>query len=79
VIGHDKHAHGLERNHLKRLEGDRINVLWSGCGFNLRKLLQSLLFCLRTWLSEIGFKLNAEPPRLTGDFTAVGAALFQGR
>lgn len=38
VIGHLKQEHGLERNHLLGKEGDRINALLTGCGFNLRKL-----------------------------------------
>jgi IS5 family transposase len=28
----------MERNHLLGREGDRINALLTGCGFNLRKL-----------------------------------------
>lgn len=79
VIGHDKHDHGLGRNHLKGKEGDRINALLAGCGFNLRKLLRAFSCALRNWLSEIVFKLNTEPHRLTGDFTATRAVLFQGR
>ncbi len=38
VIGHLKHDHGMERNHLLGQEGDRVNALLTGCGFNLRKL-----------------------------------------
>lgn len=38
VIGHLKQEHGLERNHLLGKEGDRINAMLTGCGFNLRKL-----------------------------------------
>jgi IS5 family transposase len=38
VIGHLKGEHGLGRNHLLGQEGDRINALLTGCGFNLRKL-----------------------------------------
>jgi len=56
VIGHDKHDHGLARNYLKGKEGDRINALLSGCGFNLRKLLRTFSCALRNWLSEIAFK-----------------------
>lgn len=41
VIGHEKQEHGLGRNHLKGQEGDRINALLAGCGFNLRKLLRA--------------------------------------
>jgi len=38
VIGHLKGEHKLKRNHLLGQEGDRINALLTGCGFNLRKL-----------------------------------------
>ncbi|HEY9502438.1 MAG TPA: IS5/IS1182 family transposase, partial [Pyrinomonadaceae bacterium] len=41
VIGHEKQDHRLGRNYLKGKEGDRINALLSGCGFNLRKLLRA--------------------------------------
>jgi IS5 family transposase len=41
VIGHIKAEHGLDRNYLKGREGDRINAMLSGCGFNLRKLLRA--------------------------------------
>ena len=37
-IGHAKHDHGMERNHLLGTVGDRINALLSGCAWNLRKL-----------------------------------------
>ncbi len=59
VIEHDKHDHGLGRNYLKGEEGDRINALLSGCGFNLRKLLRAFSCALRNWLSEIIF--NPKP------------------
>jgi transposase, IS5 family len=38
VIGHLKQEHKMERNHLLGREGDQINALLTGCGFNLRKL-----------------------------------------
>lgn len=38
VIGHLKQEHKMKRNHLLGQEGDRINALLTGCGFNLRKL-----------------------------------------
>ena len=38
VIGHLKGEHKMGRNHLLGREGDRINALLTGCGFNLRKL-----------------------------------------
>lgn len=42
VIGHLKGEHKLGRNHLLGQEGDRINALLTGCGFNLRKLWRKL-------------------------------------
>jgi IS5 family transposase len=45
VIGHMKQDHRMERNYLLGIEGDRINALLVGCGFNLRKLLR-VFFCL---------------------------------
>lgn len=38
VIGHLKGEHKMERNHLLGKDGDRINAMLTGCGFNLRKL-----------------------------------------
>lgn len=56
VIGHEKQDHRLGRNYLKGQEGDRINALLSGCGFNLRKLLRAFSCALQTWLSGLVFK-----------------------
>jgi transposase, IS5 family len=71
VISHDKHDHGLLRNHLKGREGDRINAILSGCGFNLRKLMRAFSFALRNWLSEIVFKLLAGLQGPTSYFAAL--------
>ena len=43
VIGHTKHDHGLERNHLLGTVGDRINAMLSGCAWNLKKLMRVLV------------------------------------
>jgi IS5 family transposase len=43
VIGHTKHDHGLERNHLLGAAGDRINAMLSGCAWNLKKLMRALV------------------------------------
>lgn len=43
VIGHTKHDHGLERNHLLGTVGDRINAMLSGCAWNLKKLMRTLV------------------------------------
>jgi IS5 family transposase len=39
IFGHLKSDNRLERNHLKGKDGDRMNAILAGCGFNLRKLL----------------------------------------
>jgi len=74
IFGHLKSDHRLERNHLQGKDGDRMNAILSGCGFNLRKLLRAffLLFFQRLFwryfdhptgfialsMSEDHFKMN---------------------
>jgi IS5 family transposase len=53
VIGHAKSDHRMDRNFLHGKEGDLMNALLAGCGFNLRKLLRELsrsYFWLRTFV-----------------------------
>lgn len=50
VIGHLKSDCRMDRNHLKGIEGDRINAILSGAGYNLRKLLRWLVFFVIRWL-----------------------------
>lgn len=46
IIGHLKTDHALGRNFLKGIEGDRINALLAGIGYNFRLLLRGFrLFC----------------------------------
>lgn len=71
IIGHGKHDHGLSRNYLKGKEGDRINAILSGCGFNLRKLLRAFSFAPQNWFSEIVFKLLAGLQGPTSYFAAI--------
>jgi IS5 family transposase len=52
VIGHAKTEFRLNRNYLKGQEGDRMNAILVGCGYNLRRLLRHLLLCLE-WVREI--------------------------
>lgn len=48
IFGHLKSDNRLERNHLKGKDGDRMNAILAGCGFNLRKLLGAFfLFIFR--------------------------------
>ena len=70
VISHDKHDHGLCPNHLKGKEGDRINAVLSGCGYNMRKLLRAFSYALQNWLSVLVFKPLESFYRLSADFRA---------
>jgi transposase, IS5 family len=65
IIGHLKSDHALGRNFLKGIDGDKINALLAGIGYNFRLLLRWLrFFCfnfmVRLWAllfknSESGF------------------------
>ncbi|MDD2336615.1 MAG: IS5 family transposase [Geobacteraceae bacterium] len=46
IIGHTKADHRMNRNYLKGEDGDKINAILAGCGFNLRKLLRAILLYL---------------------------------
>jgi transposase, IS5 family len=46
IIGHTKADHRMDRNYLKGEDGDKINAILAGCGFNLRKLLRAILLRL---------------------------------
>jgi IS5 family transposase len=41
----------MNRNYLKGEEGDEINAILAGCGFNIRKLLRAILL----WFSKERF------------------------
>lgn len=43
IIGHIKLDNRMERNHLQGKDGDRINAMLAGCGFNMRKLIKAFL------------------------------------
>ena len=43
IFGHLKTNNRMSRNYLKGTEGDQINALLSGCGYNMRKLLAVFL------------------------------------
>jgi IS5 family transposase len=43
IITHLKSDNGIDRNHLKGKDGDRLNATLAGCGFNLRKFLGGYL------------------------------------
>jgi len=52
IIGHTKSDHRMDRNYLKGEDGDKINAILAGCGFNLRKLLRAILL----WLFKERFR-----------------------
>lgn len=58
VIGHLKQDNGMQRNYLKGKEGDQINALLSGCGFNIRKLLK--VFLPQKWIWDFSPKIQIE-------------------
>ncbi len=49
VIGHLKQDHRMKRNYLQGKEGDQINALLVGCGFNLRKLTRVFFWPFFGW------------------------------
>jgi transposase, IS5 family len=49
-IGHAKQENRLGRNYLSGEDGDDMNAILSGCGFNLRKLLRAFLRWILNWI-----------------------------
>jgi len=49
VISHSKNECRLARNYLLGSEGDRVNAILCGCGYNIRRLLRAFIF----WLWKI--------------------------
>ncbi len=49
VIGHLKQDHRMKRNYLQGKNGDCINALLVGCGFNLRKLTRVFFWLIFGW------------------------------
>jgi transposase, IS5 family len=50
IFGHLKTDNRMNRNHLLGKDGDRINAILSGCGYNMRKLLRAFLWSFLGWL-----------------------------
>jgi IS5 family transposase len=46
TISHLKTDNGMDRNYLKGEEGDRLNALLSGIGYNMRKLIAAFYYAL---------------------------------
>ena len=47
IIGHQKSEHRLNRNKLAGELGDQLNVLFSSCGFNIKKLMRAFWLWIR--------------------------------
>ncbi len=60
IIGHLKNDNGMSKNWLKGEDGDRINAILSGCGFNMRKLLSFLFVSLYNVLKRCSFQVLFE-------------------
>jgi IS5 family transposase len=60
VIGHLKQDHRMTRNFLHGADGDCINALLVGCGFNLRKLLRVFFWLIFGW-PEQALEINLAP------------------
>jgi transposase, IS5 family len=60
VIGHLKQDHRMKRNYLQGKEGDEINALLVGCGFNLRKLTRVFFWLIFGWPDQ---EVDLAPPR----------------
>jgi len=82
VIGHVKAEHRMDRNYLKGVQGDRMNALLCGCGFNMRKLLAVFFlshFLWRQWLFLMQSIRDGFACRAFGLPTDINKCLFQGR
>ena len=53
IIGHLKNDNGMSKNWLKGKDGDMINALLCGCGFNMRKLLSFLFVPISNMLKRL--------------------------
>jgi len=59
VIGHSKNECRLARNYLLGVEGDKVNAILCGCGYNIRRLLRVFIFWLRKILFVGSFYRSA--------------------
>jgi IS5 family transposase len=79
IFGHLKSDHRLERNHLQGKDGDRMNAILSGCGFNLRKLLRAffLSFFQRLFWRYFDHSTGFIDPNMTEtNFAMISAHAF---
>lgn len=55
IIGHLKNDNGMSKNWLKGTDGDMINTLLYGCGYNMRKLIRFFFVPILRWLKILLF------------------------
>ena len=60
IIGHLKNDNGMSKNWLKGEDGDMINALLSGCGYNMRKLLSFLFVPIYSMIKKLFFQIFSE-------------------
>lgn len=53
IIGHQKSDHRLNRNQLAGELGDQLNVIFSACGFNIKKLLRAFWLWIQNIIDSI--------------------------
>lgn len=63
IFGHLKSDNRLERTHLQGKDGDRMNAILSGCGFNLRKLIRAFFL---SFFQRLFWKYFDHSPGLIG-------------
>jgi IS5 family transposase len=53
IIGHQKSDHRLNRNQLAGEFGDQINVVFSACGFNIKKLMRAFWLWIQNVINDM--------------------------
>ncbi|HEX9778486.1 MAG TPA: hypothetical protein VGA63_10100, partial [Geopsychrobacteraceae bacterium] len=61
IIGHMKQDNRMDRNYLKGTDGDKMNAILAGCGFNFRKLLRAFIWLLFKELERLGTLIFLPP------------------
>jgi IS5 family transposase len=64
IIGHVKHDHRMERNHLLGQSGDQMNAMFACSAFNLMKTIRGFLFVLQIWIEK-----NLQPISIQENFS----------
>lgn len=53
IIGHQKSEHRLNRNQLAGELGDQLNVIFSACGFNIKKLMRAFWLWIKNEICNV--------------------------